>query len=75
LYSPEKKQFSKLTFPVDRPLVDYLQTQGLEEDAVAKGLAVYGENKFDIPLPTFSQLYKEQALAPFFAFQVIYLKK
>lgn len=30
----------------------------------------WGANQFEIPLPTFGQLYKEQALAPFFVFQV-----
>lgn len=30
----------------------------------------YGNNIFDIPMPTFWDLYKEQALAPFFVFQV-----
>ena len=30
----------------------------------------YGRNIFDIPMPTFWDLYKEQALAPFFVFQV-----
>jgi cation-transporting ATPase 13A1 len=30
----------------------------------------WGNNAIDIPLPRFSELYKEQALAPFFVFQV-----
>ncbi|AET39046.1 ion-transporting P-type ATPase SPF1 Ecym_3576 [Eremothecium cymbalariae DBVPG len=31
---------------------------------------LYGENKFDIPLPSFMELFKEHAVAPFFVFQI-----
>jgi hypothetical protein len=37
---------------------------------VEKTLAHYGENKFDIPLPTFGDMYKEQITSPFFVFQM-----
>ena len=30
----------------------------------------YGDNSFDIPVPTFSELWKEHAVAPFFVFQI-----
>lgn len=30
----------------------------------------YGDNTFDIPVPTFSELWKEHAVAPFFVFQM-----
>ena len=30
----------------------------------------YGENTFDIPVPTFTELWKEHAVAPFFIFQM-----
>ena len=30
----------------------------------------YGSNKFDIPIPTFMELFKEHAVAPFFVFQI-----
>ena len=30
----------------------------------------YGDNTFDIPVPTFTELWKEHAVAPFFIFQI-----
>lgn len=30
----------------------------------------YGSNTFDIPVPTFSELFREHAVAPFFVFQI-----
>ena len=30
----------------------------------------YGDNSFDIPVPTFTELWKEHAVAPFFVFQM-----
>ena len=30
----------------------------------------YGDNTFDIPVPTFTELWKEHAVAPFFVFQI-----
>lgn len=31
---------------------------------------MYGPNKFNIPVPTFMELFKEHLLAPFFVFQL-----
>jgi manganese-transporting P-type ATPase len=30
----------------------------------------YGDNTFDIPVPTFTELFREHAVAPFFVFQI-----
>lgn len=49
---------------------DYLSATGLSDAEAEVALPFFGANKFQIPFPTFMDLYKEQALAPFFVFQV-----
>lgn len=39
-------------------------TKGLSGD-LEKMIRNYGTNKFDIPIPTFMELFKEHAVAPF----------
>lgn len=41
-----------------------------KEAALTTAGQVYGRNSFDMPLPQFFELLKEQMLAPFFVFQV-----
>jgi len=70
IYSPEKKQFRKLDFPVHLTFGDFLSRKGCDEESSKKAMMKWGPNKFEIPMPTFSELYKEQAVAPFFVFQI-----
>lgn len=52
----------------------------IEEFQISKGIETkselsriqnhYGNNTFDIPVPTFTELFKEHAVAPFFVFQI-----
>lgn len=55
-----------------RPLIGAFQrSQGLTTDAEIERLQQhYGHNTFDIPVPTFTELWKEHAVAPFFIFQM-----
>lgn len=70
-WNSDKKQFFKLTFPVDYPMSHYRSAKGIASAAdLAEAIKQYGRNVFDIPMPTFWDLYKEQALQPFFVFQV-----
>ncbi|KAJ2413629.1 putative cation-transporting ATPase 1 [Coemansia sp. RSA 2530] len=73
IYDDEKKVFSPVTYPSEScpPLGELQKSTGLLDNAsVKEALEVYGENKFNIPVPTFIDLFKEHAVAPFFVFQV-----
>ncbi|KAI3406269.2 SPF1 [Candida oxycetoniae] len=71
LYHTELKKFSPPEFTFDQlPKLSYYQnTKGLSGD-LEKKIRNYGLNKFDIPVPTFLELFKEHAVAPFFVFQI-----
>ena len=75
LYSPETGTFSPLIYPVDtepKPkLASFQNSRGITtEKEVGRLFRHYGTNSFDIPVPTFSELFKEHAVAPFFVFQI-----
>lgn len=56
---------------VQEPYGYYHSHKGFtKEAALTTALQVYGRNSFDMPLPQFLELLKEQMLAPFFVFQV-----
>ncbi|EJD45106.1 hypothetical protein AURDEDRAFT_114214 [Auricularia subglabra TFB-10046 SS5] len=52
------------------PLGSYADLKPLAESETEKLQALYGGNTFDIPIPTFTALFAEHAVAPFFVFQV-----
>lgn len=62
----------KATYPVRRPVDEYRRVgaKGLNSAAVETALGRYGDNRLDMPAPTFLELYKQHLLAPFFVFQV-----
>ncbi len=75
LFDDEKKTFAPLTFPIDnteKPLLkEFQQSKGLTTQAeIQKIQKHYGDNTFDIPVPSFTELWKEHAVAPFFIFQI-----
>lgn len=75
LYNPETKSFSTLTYAIDtepKPLIQTFQnSKGISSPAELKRLEQhYGLNIFDIPVPTFTELFKQHAVAPFFVFQI-----
>ncbi|QSS58910.1 hypothetical protein I7I51_08340 [Histoplasma capsulatum] len=75
LYYPDRNTFAPLSYAIDtepKPLLKTFQhSQGLKTDKeIGENQNHYGDNTFDIPVPTFTELFKEHAVAPFFVFQV-----
>ncbi|KAI1002509.1 Endoplasmic reticulum transmembrane helix translocase [Podosphaera aphanis] len=75
LYNLETNSFSPLVFDIDaepKPKLEFFhQSRGITSlSDLARIQRYYGENRFDIPVPTFTELFKEHAVAPFFVFQI-----
>jgi len=75
LYDQQKGTFAPLAYTMDqepKPMVkDFQQSKGLQKRSEIERIQQhYGPNLFDIPVPTFTELFKEHAVAPFFVFQV-----
>lgn len=63
-------QFRRLDFPSTGTLQSYLQTQGIaSNDELLRARGKWGRNDFELPMPKFAELLKEQLVAPFFVFQ------
>lgn len=71
LFHSKIGKFSPPEFVFDESpkLAVYQNTKGLSGD-LEKMIRNYGSNRFDIPIPTFMELFKEHAVAPFFVFQI-----
>ncbi|KAJ3051115.1 hypothetical protein HK097_007915 [Rhizophlyctis rosea] len=73
LYHSETGRFQKLDYPShNQPKVgDFVSWRGVSTDEeVKRATDKYGANKFDIPIPSFQELFKEHLVAPFFVFQL-----
>ncbi|PPQ99954.1 hypothetical protein CVT24_009533 [Panaeolus cyanescens] len=64
--------FSRLPYPSSsNPVLStFLQPKTLSTDQTDNLLTLYGKNEFDIPIPSFTELFGEHATAPFFVFQI-----
>lgn len=64
--------FTVLPYPSSShpPLATYHDPKGLRTDDVKELDTLYGKNEFNIPIPSFTELFGEHATAPFFVFQV-----
>lgn len=68
----EKEQvFSTPKFVIDEDpkIGDFQNCKGNSGDLTASR-RLYGQNSFDIPIPSFLELFKEHAVAPLFVFQL-----
>jgi cation-transporting ATPase 13A1 len=64
--------FAHLPYPSNtKPaLSTFSSPSGLSTKEAENVESKYGKNEFDIPLPTFLELFGEHATAPFFVFQI-----
>eukprot|EP00906_Rhabdomonas_costata_P024989 RCo035815 len=70
-YDPTRGVFEKLPLPTKLPFQEYKQMYGYRtEEDVQEALQRYGRNEFHIPIPGFTELFREHASAPFFVFQM-----
>lgn len=60
--------FAQAKYPDDLRIAEYWNSRGLV--SIEEVRTVFGKNTFDVPKPTFIELFKEHAVAPFFVFQV-----
>lgn len=71
VFNAESNTFEKLKYPVKETFEYYGRASGFGSEArVLAAAERWGLNKFEVPLPPFAKLLKEQMLAPFFVFQV-----
>ncbi|KAI9681590.1 MAG: hypothetical protein M1829_000787 [Trizodia sp. TS-e1964] len=75
LYNRHTNSFAPLAYAIDsepKPsIASFQNSRGLTSaEEVERLQHYYGENNFDIPVPSFSELFKEHAVAPFFVFQI-----
>ena len=68
VWNGDKKRYDKLRYPVVNDISYYVDAKGFTKEEDFKVASEFGKNEFDIPLPTFVELFKEHAVAPFFVF-------
>jgi cation-transporting ATPase 13A1 len=64
--------FARLAYPSSGkpPLSIFLSPKGLTSKQLPELYDLYGGNEFNIPIPSFTELFGEHATAPFFVFQI-----
>ncbi|KYQ92744.1 putative cation-transporting ATPase [Tieghemostelium lacteum] len=71
VYNQDRKTFEKVKFAIPTNVHQLITLTGYQSPEEIEYIKMkYGQNQFDVPIPAFLTLYKEQAIAPFFVFQV-----
>ncbi|EPQ51606.1 endoplasmic reticulum Ca-transporting P-type ATPase [Gloeophyllum trabeum ATCC 11539] len=70
--SVEPLTFARLPYPCSSqpPLGTFAAPNGLTAAQIESLKTLYGKNEFNIPIPSFTELFSEHATAPFFVFQI-----
>uniref|UniRef100_A0A915N7J8 Homeobox domain-containing protein n=1 Tax=Meloidogyne javanica TaxID=6303 RepID=A0A915N7J8_MELJA len=70
-YNEDFGEFKAITFNTNLPFRIFQDCKGIEnEDKVREIELEYGNNKVEMEVPKFAELFTERATAPFFIFQV-----
>lgn len=70
-WDADKKQFRGVDFPINEPLEKYYNAKGHEDEQdVNIAERTLGNNKMEMVVPEFIELFIERATAPFFVFQI-----
>lgn len=70
-YQGDEVSVEHLDCPDNLPLVHYLkEASGLDANEVKSAVDKFGVNSFEIPCPTFMELYKKQLMSPVAVFQI-----
>ena len=62
--------------PLGYPYHKFTQVQhykaqlGLDDENITNAKTTFGLNRFEVPIPSFQELFKEHMVAPFFVFQL-----
>lgn len=73
MFDRSTSTFGRVSYPCDGApaLSTFQSSKGLATaTALEQARTDYGKNEFDIPVPTFGELFAEHAVAPFFVFQL-----
>lgn len=60
----------KPKYPIDKDIEFYQASKGITNSEFKQHFEYYGQNIYDIPIPSFLQLFKEHIMSPFFIFQI-----
>ena len=73
-FDKDKNTFVKNDYITSGVISDFLKYSGHScQESVILSKEKYGDNEFDIPVPSFLDLYVEHLVAPFFVFQMLCL--
>ena len=73
-FSKLENRFIKIEYLAEGKVREYLAINGIDsQENIYLAQEKWGKNSFDIPLPSFLDLYAEHLTAPFFIFQVVCL--
>jgi len=63
-------KFVSLKYPTNMKVGQYLTHKGLTDKEAEEKIAYFGPNSYQLPIPGFLQLFKEQLVSPLFVFQI-----